>query len=153
LLNSGGDSQFLLDRHQPLLGLGRLFQLSDMFQRLADGDFQVFEIDWLDQKVDGPAIHGRPDIGHVAVRGNHHRPQAFAGVPQFAQQRQSVHHRHVDIAQHEFDSGMAGERLQGLLSVVAEEKLEFLVADLAAESLANQQLQVRLIVHYQDLMR
>jgi hypothetical protein len=140
LLDTRGDAQFVLDGHQLLLRAQRVLQLLHLRQRLLNGDFQILEIDGLHQKVDSAPVHSRADIGHVAVGGDDHGFARIARLIELSQQSQAVHHRHVDIAQNQIDAGLYGKRLQRFLAVVAEEEFQFAVADLAAESLANEQL-------------
>src|SRR5262249_55737420 len=55
--------------------------------------------------------------------------------------------------EHQVDAGLDRQSLQRFLSVVAEEEFQLAVTDLAAESLAHEQLQVGLIVHHENLAR
>ena len=47
--------------------------------------------------------------------------------------------------------GCTSSACKRFLAVMAEEKLELPLANLTAESLADQQFQIRLVVHHQDL--
>ena len=57
-------------------------------------------------------------------------------LAQFVKQRQPVHHRHVDVEQHQLDVGLGREHRQRLLAVMGEAEVELAVADLAAKALA-----------------
>ena len=63
-----------------------------------------------------------------------------------AEQRQSVHPRHVDVAQHHVDRRVFAQSGQGVHPIVGESEAELPVADLPAEALDDQQLQVGLVV-------
>ena len=65
--------------------------------------------------------------------------------------RQPVHHRHVDVEQHQVDIRFGVERRQRLLAVMGEAECEFLLADLAAKTLPDQQLEIGLVVDGEDL--
>ena len=67
------------------------------------------------------------------------------------QQRQPIHHRHVDIEQHEVDIRFGVERGQRLLAVMGEAECEFLLTDLAAKTLPDQNLEIGLVVDGKDL--
>ena len=56
-------------------------------------------------------------------------------LAQSRQQGQPVHHRHVDVEQHQIDVGLGGEPVQRLLAVMGEAEGELLVADLTAKAL------------------
>ena len=90
------------------LGLGlpapRLAQPLDMRERLSDGGFEIGEIDRLGHEIERPAVHRGADIGHVAIGRDDDGRERVVGLLDFLQQGQTVHPRHVDVAEHHVDS-------------------------------------------------
>ena len=74
-------------------------------------------------------------------------------VAQLGEQRQPVHHRHVDVEQQQLDVGLLRQHRQRLLAVTGEAEGEFAGADLAAKALADQQLEIGLVIDREDLGR
>ena len=87
-----------------------LTQLGDVGQRLADGDFEIAQIHRLGDKIKGAAIHRRAQIRHVAIGRDDDRPHRRLPLAQFAKQGEPIHHRHVDVEQHQVDIRLGGER-------------------------------------------
>src|SRR5205807_5022085 len=71
--------------------------------------------------------------------------------PQFGEQGQSVHDRHVDVEQQQRDIGLLRQYRERLLAVMGETEGEFLVANLAAEALPDQHLEIGFVVDRKDL--
>ena len=69
---------------------------------------------------------------------------------QLLQQRQAVHARHVDVAHHHVDVAVGVEHGQRLQPVTGEQEAQRAVADLAAEFLDDQRLEVGLVVDHED---
>ena len=67
------------------------------------------------------------------------------------QQGQPVHHRHVDVEQHQLDPGSSASTASASSPWRAKRKAYSPRADLAAEALADQRLEVRLVVDGEDL--
>ena len=72
---------------------------------------------------------------------------------QLLQQRQPVHPRHVDVGHHHVDVAVLLEQLQRLDAVAREQEADEPVADLPAEFLQDQRLEVRLVVDDEDASR
>ena len=72
------------------------------------------------------------------------------GFLKLLQQRQPIHARHVDVAQHHVDVAVLGHQVQRLDPVMGEQKAERPVADLPAEFLRDERLQIRLVVDDQN---
>ena len=104
------------------------------------------QIDRLGDEIEGAAIHRGAQIRHVAVGRDDDRPHRRLPLAQFVEQGQPVHHRHVDVEQHQLDIRFGCEHRQRLLAVVSEAEFELLVADLAAKALPDQELEIRLVV-------
>ena len=62
------------------------------------------------------------------------------------EQGQPVHDRHVDVEQQEIDVGLGRQRRQRLLAVTGKAEDEFALADLATETLCQQQLEIGLVI-------
>ncbi|HBP18708.1 MAG TPA: hypothetical protein DEA08_13100 [Planctomycetes bacterium] len=69
------------------------------------------------------------------------------------EQGQPVHLGHVEVGQHDLDVWVLFEEREGLLAVAGEHEAELAPADLVAKALANQQLDVRLVVDDEQLDR
>ena len=136
------------------LGVGALpvepAYVGDGLERLVDGDLEVIEVDRLGDEIEGAAVHGGADVGHVAVGRDDHRPGRRPARAQLRQQGEAVHHRHVDVEQQQADVGLLGQRCQRLLAVAGEAEGEIALADSLAEALLDQQLEVGLVVDRED---
>src|SRR5271169_455859 len=128
----------------------RLAQPLDMREGLFDGGFEIGEIDRLGHEIEGPAIHRGADIGHVAVGRDDHGRELVVSLLYFLQQGQTVHPRHVDIADHHVDSGAVGQHFKRLDTVAGKAKIELAGADLAAKPLLDERFQIRLVVDHED---
>ena len=109
------------------------------------------QIDRLGDEIEGAAVHRGAQIGHVAIGRDDDRPHRRLPLAQFGEQGQPVHHRHVDVEQHQLDVGLGGQHRQRLLAVMGEAEGEFPVADLAAKALPDQQLEIGLVIDGEDL--
>ena len=69
---------------------------------------------------------------------------------QLLQQRQPVHPRHVDVGHHHVDMRMLLDRLQRLDAVMGEHERHRAVADLPAEFLQDQSLEIGLVIDDED---
>ena len=130
--------------------LPRLAQSFDVPQCLGDGGFQIAEIDRLGDEIERAAIHRGADIRHVAIGRHDDGGQPAVAFLQLLQQRQAVHPRHIDVADHQIDVAIRFQHRQRLDAVAGEEKLRRSVADLAAEFLHDESLQVGLVIDEQD---
>ena len=72
---------------------------------------------------------------------------------QHRQEREPVHHRHVDVEQQQLDVRVLRQHGQSLLTVAGEAKGIIARADLPAKSLFQQRLEVGLVIDRQDLGR
>ena len=68
-----------------------------------------------------------------------------------AQQRQTVHFRHVDVRQDDVNIRMLLKYVQGFETVVGKEKLIFALTNLTTKILRQQQFEVCLIINTQNL--
>ncbi len=136
------------------LGLGlaaaRLAHHLDMTDGLVDGHFEIAEIDRLGQEVERAAVHRGADVAHVAIGRNDDGRFLVLGLLQFLQQRQAVHPRHVDVGHHHVDMRMILDRLQRLDAVMGEHERHRAVADLPAEFLQHQSLEIGLVIDDED---
>ena len=71
-------------------------------------------------------------------------------LAQPAEQREAVHHRHVDVEQHQLDFRLGFQHAERLLAVPGKAEGEFLGADLAPEALGDQQLEIGLVIDRED---
>ena len=74
------------------------------------------DIDGLAQIIVGAQLHGRHRVGDIAFAGDHHHRQVQSRLADFAQQRQPVLARHLEVGQDDLRS-MGQHRFQGLLAV------------------------------------
>ena len=74
-----------------------------------------------------------------------------SNAPEVAEQREPVHHRHIDVGDHQVELGIGGDPLQRLLAVLREDEFEVAVA--ALEAAADQGLDIRLVVDDQNARR
>ena len=129
----------------------RLAPLLKVTERSLDGHLQVFEIDWLGDKVKGPPVHRRADVLHVAVRGCDYAPDVVAGdVRYLFEQGQAVHLRHVDVRDDQVYVIVFGQHLKASTPVWAKEEAVRSRPDLATHAQLYQRLEVRLVVHHED---
>ena len=124
----------------------RLAQHLQMAERLGDRRLEIGEIDGLGEEIERAAIHRRADIRHVAVSRDDDGRKLLLRLLQLLKQRQPVHARHVDVGHHHVDVGVLREHGERVDSIAGEEETHGAVADLAAEFLGDQRLEVRLVV-------
>ena len=74
----------------------------------------------------------------------------YLALLQLLEQRQPVHPRHVDVADHHVDVLVGLQRRQRIDAVAGEQEVEGAVLDLAAELLKHQGFQVRFVVDNQN---
>ena len=146
LLDVHGHVEFVFQGDQAVPGFERLLHRVDVVQGLVDGDFQVVEVDRLGYEVEGAPVHGGADVLHVTVGGDDDGADFRVRVFELAQERQAVHHRHVDVGEDQADVRVFGESVQGFLAVVGEDEVDLALADGAAEFLADEQFQVFFVV-------
>src|SRR5215471_4919587 len=127
-----------------------LAHAADLIEGLADGDFQIGEIDGLGDEIEGAAVHRGADVGHVAIGGNDDRPHRRLPLAQDGEQREPVHDRHVDVEQQQVNVGLSRDRRQRFLAVVGKAEFEFAGADLTAEALSDQPFDVGFVVDGQN---
>ena len=132
------------------LARARVAQRRDMAEGLANRRLEIAEVDRLGKKIEGAAVHRGADVGHVAVSRDDHRRVFGRLVLQFAKQRQPVHPRHVDVGDHHVEIGVIFQEDQSLDPVAREAEGQRTVADLPAEFLRDQILQIGLVVDDQD---
>ena len=75
----------------------RLAHHLDVTDGLLYRQFEIGEINWLDQEVERPAIHRCADVAHVAIGGDNDGRYLVVSFLQLPQQREAVHPRHVDV--------------------------------------------------------
>ncbi len=122
-----------------------------MPQRPLDRRLEIHEVDRLRQEVEGTPVHRRADVRHVAIGRDDDGRGALGKVLQLGEQRQPVHARHVDVGHDQIDVAVVREAVQGLLSVMGEQERDEALADLAAELLGDQRLEIRLVIDDEDL--
>ncbi len=127
-----------------------VLEAGDVREGFADRDFEVTHVDRLRDEIKGTAVHRRPDVGHVAIGGDDDRPHLGLLLVQPCEKRQPVHDRHVDVEEKKLDIGLCGEDRERLLAVTREAEGVLPVADLAAEALAEQQLEIGLVIDGED---
>ena len=112
--------------------------------------FEVEKIDRLGQEIEGAAVHGGADIGHVAIGRDDDGRELFLVLLQLLEERQPVHPRHVDVGNHHVDVAVGLQHGQGFDTVAGEKKADRPVANLVPELLLDERLQVRFIVDDKD---
>ena len=136
------------------LGLGlaaaRLAHHLDMADGLVDGHFEIAEIDRLGQEIERAAVHRGADVAHVAIGRDDDGRFLVLGLLQLLQQRQAVHPGHVDVGHHHVDMRMVLDRLQRLDAVMGEHERHRAVANLPAEFLQHQRLEIGLVIDDED---
>ena len=75
---------------------------------------------------------------------------AAAGFLDALQEGQPVHARHVDVAQDHVDALVRLQRLERLYAILREDEAQLPLADLPAELLDDQRLQIRFVVDDKD---
>ena len=102
-----------------------------------DGYLQVIKVYWLCSKVKGTIVHGSADVVHLTV-GTHHNDfqRRIMTVVNLLQQCETIHFRHVDIAEYNVDIRMLQHHLQSFNAIVCKEKLILSFADFSAEILS-----------------
>ena len=128
----------------------RLAQDADMPDGLGDRRLEIDEVDRLRHEIERAAVHRRPDIRHVAVRGDDHGREVVVAFLELSEQGQPVHARHVDVAEHHVDVAVAVEHAQGLDAVAGEEEADAAIPDLPPELLQDQPFEVGLVVDDED---
>ena len=137
----------------PRLGLMAATQVAGIVEGLGDRRAEIVQIDGLDLEIKRAAVHGRAQIGHIAVGGHDDGGRKRGKRPQAAQQREPVHLGHVDVREDEIH-GQSGLQLgEGLQPVGGEDKLDFLGAQFAPEGLPQHRFHIRLVIHHQDADR
>jgi hypothetical protein len=114
---------------------------------------EVDEIDRLGDEVEGAAVHRGAQIGHVAIGRDDDRTHLVAVLAQPRENRQTVHHRHVDVAQYQIDVRLGGQHLERFLAVPGEAESKLALANLLAEAMCQQQLEIGLVVNGEDFRR
>ena len=132
------------------LAAPRLAQDADMANGLGDRRFEIDEVDRLGDEIERAAVHRRPDIRHVAVRGHDHGREVLVAFLELSEQGQPVHSRHVDIAEHHVDIAVPVEHGQRLDAVMGEEEAYAAIPDLPPELLQDQSFEVGLVVDDED---
>ena len=128
----------------------RFAQHVDVADGLGDRGLEIGEVDRLREEVEGAAIHRRADIGHVAIGRDDDGRELLLRLLELGEQRQPVHARHVDVREHHVDAAVRREHRQGLDPVMGEEEGELALADLLAEFLEDERLEIGLVVDDED---
>ena len=124
-----------------------VYVLNGFFHR----NFQVFEVDWLGDEIESSPIHGRPDIIHISICRDDDRFEQRVFFRQLLQKSQPVHFGHIDIAQHNINIGMLLQSFKCFIAVHSKYELVFLLSDLFAEFLLDQDFQICFIVDNKEL--
>lgn len=143
-----GDLDFLLERAQALAAFDAKALGFERVACAAEGGFEIGEINGLGEEIEGAAIHRCADVAHVAIRGEDHGLDhaAIEGV-NAREQLEAIHHRHVDVGDHQFESGIGFDLAQSFGAVASEGELEPEIAIAALEALTDQDLDIGLIIH------
>ena len=91
----------------------RLFHEVDLLNRLLDRGGEIIHINRLGSEVERPSVHRCADILHIPVGGHH--DALLCRITQFVdfrKQGQSIHLRHIDVAQHNVKIWMFHHQLQ-----------------------------------------
>ena len=112
LLDFLGDVQVGADRLQlPVLLLCLLDEV-DLLDGFLDCPLQVGEVYRLGGEVESAFVHGRSDVLHIPVGGDHDAFQRrVAHLVDFGEERQAVHFRHVDVAEDDVDVRLGEQHL------------------------------------------
>ena len=147
LLDLVGSSQVFLQSLQLLLCLLRCMYEVNLLDGLLDGTGQVIHVDRFRGEIEGTAVHGQTDVLQVTV-GTHH-DDAQGGVlhlVDFGQHLQTVHHRHVDVAEDNLDVRMLLQYFETLHTVMGKEELIFATTNLPSEELLHQKFDLFLVI-------
>lgn len=122
-------------------------------QRFVQRDLQILKINRLGEKIERASIERRADIRHVAVCRHNYCARQWKSLADLPQQREPIHHRHVDVGQHDINEpGVLPQLRQRILAMAGERKRKFPRANPLAELLRNKELQVRLVIDDQYTM-
>ena len=143
--------QFVLHADQLVAGLQHAAPFGQVFQGAVDRVLQVGEVDWLGDEVEGAAVHGRANVGHVAVGGDDDGPDVRVHIGNLLQEGQAVHLGHVDVGDHHVDVPDRPQDLERLHPVAGKEELVLAAPDASAHALQDQRLEVGLVVDHQYL--
>ena len=144
------DVELLAQGLELVLGRQRLAHDPGMPEGLVDCGLEVVEVDRLGHEVERAPVHRGADVVHVAVGGDHHRPDLGIHLAERVEERKAVEPRHVDVGEDHLELGVLREPLQGLEPVLGERELELAAPDAAAELLADEDLEIGLVVHDED---
>ena len=113
--------QIILNGFQLRMFLLGLFDKGDLFGSLFDGPFQIFQVDRFRCEVECSLVHGASDIFHIAVGRYHNTFECrVAHLVDFGEQGQTVHFRHIDIAQDHIEVWFGKQHLECFQSVVGK---------------------------------
>ena len=86
---------------------------------------EVLEVEGLGDEIERAAIHGGPDVAHVAISRNDDGLDMGTIFRNLTQQGEAVHHGHVDVGDDHVDAVVFGEDVQGLRAVACEAEAVF----------------------------
>ena len=147
------DVELLAQGLELVLGRQRLAHDPGVPEGLVDRGLEVVEVDRLGHEVERAPVHRDADVVHVAVGGDHHRPDLGIHLAERIEEGKAVEPRHVDVGEDHLELGVLREPLQGLEPVLGEGELELAAPDAATELLADEDLEIGLVVDDEDLRR
>ena len=148
MLYFAGYPQVALDILQLLMLLLAFPDEPDLLHGIVDTLLQVVQVYRLRCKVECSVVHGRTYILHISVGRDHDYLQGrVSHFVHLSQHGQTIHLRHVDVAQDDIDVRMQQQLLQTFNTIVGEEEFIFSFSNLSAEVLGEEHLQIHLIIY------
>ncbi len=153
LLDAAGDAQLAVQREQLFLMAERLADGVELGARLGQGLLEILEIDGLGQKIKGAAVHGGSDILHIVVGRDDDGAQQPVEFADARQQREPIHHGHVDVAEDDFEGGIGAQLVERVLAVRGKHEFQIAFADTVTKLLQDQRFQVGLVIDKKNFQR
>ena len=152
LLNLSGHSQVALDRLQLGVLLLHRLDVADVLYGFFYRHAEIIEVDGLRGEVKGAVVHRLTYVTHIAVGRHHDTLQGrVLHLVDLRQQRQSVHLRHVDVAQDDVEVLLLEQHGERFQTVVGKLKFVLSLPDLSSKVLCQQQFEIHLVVNTEYL--
>ena len=152
LLHHACHVQFVLQYYKLVAGAERVLPFAYVLQCSVDREFQVVEVDWLGDKVEGTSVHSNPDVLHVTVSGYNDSPYIRCYIRNSVKKCEAIHLGHIYVRQNHVDALVRVERFQCFDTVVGENKLVDTGSYVSAHTLQHEGFEIRLIVDYENLV-
>ena len=152
-LHLSGDIKFVLQRNQLITRSECFTPPRHVFQGPVNGNSEVVEVDRFGDEVESATVHSRANVLHVTVCGNNHGANVRIQLRNLVKQGQPVHLRHIDIRDHHIDILLLTQSLQCFYTVACKDKNIFTGPDAPSHALQHERLQVRFVVHDENLVR